>query len=204
MTARSWAVVALTGAALTARTGVAAAQEPTPTPAPTPSATPIPVPTPPPVGPAVGSTVIYVVTTTTTTVNAPITWVAAPITTNVTNSTETSGTTTNSSTGVPGAPAASSPAASGRLELDLTGCGRPGTSKLSARGKRVVEQAHLRVPLDATLVIRVNGRRVGTLQLAGAAPSDRGIPLRIQLGADGRLTVNRPSGRILRVRACNR
>ena len=186
MTARSLAVLALTGAAVAGRAGVAAAQQPAPTPTPTPS--PTPFPTPPPDVPAdPNGRYVITVTNTTTTVNAPITWVAAPITTNV----------SNAGTGTPeGAPITTAP-----LELNLTGCGRRRSAKLSSGGKPVSQSAQVRIPASATLLLRVNGRRVGSVQLVGGH-SRTGIPLRVRLGKRGRLTVSRPSGRILGVDAC--
>jgi hypothetical protein len=132
-----------------------------------------------------GGNVVYVitVTTTTTAVNAPITWVAAPITSNTTNTSPANG-------DAPAPAGLSGPARN--LELDLNGCGRS-----AAR----TQLARVRVPAGSRIVVRVNRRSVGTLELTGA--SRRGIPLRVRLGALGRLTVNRPSGRILSVDACD-
>jgi hypothetical protein len=198
MTAPPWVALALCATALAARTSVAEAQEPAPTPTPTATPTPLPVP-PPPLPPAPSGNVVYVVTVTTTNVNAPITWVAAPITTNVTNTSATTDTSSNVADPLADAPVSS------RLELDLTGCGRPRAAHLRARvGKRrrTVQRAYVRVPAGAMLVVRVNGRRVGVLRLAGTSLAARGVPLRFALSRTGRLTVDRPSGRILRVPAC--
>ena len=66
----------------------------------------------------------------------------------------------------------------------------------------MIQTARLRVPSDAQLVVRVNGKRVGNLQLDPGASKTRGIPLRVELAANGKLSVYRPAGRILRVQAC--
>jgi hypothetical protein len=221
MAALRWtAVAAITG--LLAGPAAASAQEPTPTPTatpvptptPTPLPSPVPVPVPPP--PAVAGTVIYIITVTTTTttteVNAPITWVAAPITSNTTNTSATNGTTatnvSNTTAGAPGSNGANGAdgangagATGGQTELSLRGCGRV-TSKRAARSRAAIQTARIRVPSDAQLVVHVNGKAVGNLQLDPGARKARGIPLRVKLAANGVLTVDRPSGRILRVQAC--
>jgi hypothetical protein len=66
----------------------------------------------------------------------------------------------------------------------------------------VVQTARIRVPSDAQLAVRVNGKNVGNLQLDPGVRKARGIPLRVELKANGMLNVYRPSGRILRVQAC--
>jgi hypothetical protein len=159
----------------------------------------------------VAGTVIYIITVTTTTtttaINAPITWIAAPITTNVSNANATTDTTANnvnSSTAgtTAGTPASNGAnAAGGQTELSLSGCGRRAKAR-SARGNAVIQTARIRVPSDAQLAVRVNGKSVGNLRLDPGARKARGIPLRVELAASGMLTVYRPSGRILRVQAC--
>jgi hypothetical protein len=121
------------------------------------------------------------VTTTTTAINAPITWVDAPI-------------TTSTNTGASTPPSDLSTSGSGRgarLEVNLTGCGKPAPA--------AAQRAQIRLPDSATLLVRVNGKRVGTIQLPAGR---RGVPLRLLLDAGGTLTVRRPSGGVLRVRAC--
>jgi hypothetical protein len=143
---------------------------------------------------------------TTTTTTAPITVVAAPITTNVNTSNTTNNSSSTSTSGV--APVAAAPAATvrrtastrrGRLELDLVGCGRR-----PVRSGRVTRtQTRLRLPLGTTLVVRVNGHRVGTLDLdGGRGAKARPLPLRVRLRPDGTLAVYRPSGRVLATQAC--
>jgi hypothetical protein len=209
MTALRWTAVAAVTGVLASHSGLAAAQEPVPTPTATPEPTPspLPVPVPLPVPPAVAGTVIYIITVTTTTtttaVNAPITWIAAPITTNVSNTSATNGTTannvTNSTAGAPASDGAG--AAGGQTELSLSGCSRRAAAR-AARGNAVVQTARIRVPSDAQVAVRVNGKAVGNLRLDPGARKPRGIPLRVELTAGGKLTVYRPSGRILRVQAC--
>jgi hypothetical protein len=210
-------MVAAVTSVLAGHAGHAAAQEPVPTPTatpvPTPSATPVPTPTPlpvpVPVPPVVAGTVVYIITVTTTTttteVNAPITWVAAPVTTNTTNTSATTGTTannvsnSNTTAGTPASDGAGGNA--GQTELSLRGCARPAGAR-AARRRAPIQTARIRVPSDAQLVVNVNGKPVGNLQLDSGARKTRGIPLRVQLAASGVLTVHRPSGRILRVQAC--
>jgi outer membrane biosynthesis protein TonB len=180
------------------------AATPTPTPTTTPTATPTPVVPFPTVTPVASGTTIYVmtVTTTTTEINAPITWVAAPITTTVSNTSATNGTTTNTVAGSGAVPPATlvrtGSGSAAKLEVDLSGCGATGRS---TKTKQQVspQRAQLRLPQSGTLVVRVNGKRVGSLQLPS---TERGVPLRIVLGHDGMLSVRRPSGSVLRVRAC--
>jgi hypothetical protein len=144
--------------------------------------------------PAVSGTTIYVitVTTTTTAINAPITWVAAPITSNVSNASTTGGTTTP-----PGSLEQSGAGKDAKLEVDLSGCGAPAQKTKSKSS----QHAQLRLPKSGTLLLRVNGKRVGRLQLPSTS---RGVPLRIVLGNDGMLTVRRPSGSVLHVQACTK
>jgi hypothetical protein len=189
----------MVAAVLTANVGPAVADEPATEPTPTPVAAPdstptpdpaeapTPEPTPTPVPPEDGQiNYITTVTTTTTTVNAPIIVVAAPITT-----------TNNTTTAAGGA------GANGALErfaLSLTGCGRGGSSSPVAQHDRV---AHVRLAENATLLVRVNGRRVATLRLPPTAQRrPRGVALRLRLAPDGMLTIHRPSGRVLAVQGC--
>lgn len=207
MPALRWAAAAAVAGILVGDVAVAAADPPpdasptltpttSPTPAPTASPTPapetpvLPFPTPPP---DPSGTTIYVmtVTTTTTAVNAPITWVAAPISTTVSN--------TSSNPAAPGSAGSLEQTGAGRnakLEVDLAGCG---ASSPAAKHKSP-QRAQLRLPQSGTLMLRVNGRRVGSLQLPSTS---RGVPLRIELGKDGMLSVRRPSGSVLHVRACS-
>jgi hypothetical protein len=194
MSALKWATALVVAGAVAAPAGVAAADDapaPSPTPTATPTPSPTPTPTPAPSIDGVGNgNMVYVitVTTTTTTVNAPITWVAAPITTTV--NTNSSSSNTNAATGT-----------GGRLELDITGCRK--TPARTLERPAVHQRSQLRVPGTATLLVRVNGRRVGTVQLAGAVATGKGVPLGVRLDAQGRLTIKRPSGRILQVQACS-
>jgi outer membrane biosynthesis protein TonB len=209
MPALMWAAAAAVAALLVGDAALASADPPPePTPSPTPTASPTPTPTPTPTEtpelpfptptPTPSGTTIYVitVTTTTTAINAPITWVAAPITTNVTNT--SSGTTNSSTVGGGGTtPATLSQRGSGRsakLEVNLTGCG--GALPKSTRRK---SSAALRLPQSGTLLLRVNGKKVGSIQLAS---SERGVPLRIMISKSGMLTVRRPSGSVLSLLAC--
>ena len=207
-----WTMMAAVTSLLAGHAGSAAAQEPVPTPTatpeptPTPTPTPLPVPVPPP--PAVAGTVIYIITVTTTTtttaINAPITWIAAPITTNVDNASTTNGTTdtnvTNTTAGTTPAGGTAN-ANSGQTELSLRGCTKRAGAR-AARKNAAIQTARIRVPSDAQLVVNVNGKSVGNLQVDSGARKPRGIPLRVKLAASGVLTVYRPSGRILRVQAC--
>jgi hypothetical protein len=187
MSALRWAAVPLVAGVLTGNVAVAAADEPppAPTPTPTPTATPDPTSTPTPESdatplPSETGSVVYLttVTTTTTIVNAPITVVAAPITTTINPTT--------------------SPTA--RLVLNLRGCGGPGGRSPTAPH---IERAHVRLARNASLVVRVNGRRVTTLRLPATAQRHaRGVALRLRLAPSGMLTIRRPSGRILAVQGC--
>jgi hypothetical protein len=202
MPALRWAAAAAVAAVLTGDVALASADPPpdatptaTPTPTPSPTATatpelPIPTPTPTPSG-----TTIYVVTVTTTTtaINAPITWVAAPITTNVNNASSTNGTTVGGGTSTPATLSQHGSGKKASLEVNLTGCGQS-----RSKSKRRTAAA-LRLPQSGKLTLRVNGKRIGSIQLAS---SERGVPLRIKLGRDGMLSVRRPSGSVLSVLAC--
>jgi hypothetical protein len=176
MSALRWAAVPLVVGVLTGNGAVAAADEPPPAPAPTPAATPEP-PNPehsPKPSTAEEGVVYTTVTTTTTIVNAPITVVAAPITTTI-------------NSGGNGARE--------RFVLNLTGCGRPTAPR--------VGRAQLRLARDASLVVRVNGRQVTTFRLPATAPRHaRGVALRLRLAPSGMLTIRRPSGRVLAVQGC--
>jgi hypothetical protein len=174
---------------------------------------PTPVPTVVPVTPVLpgipatptdGAWNVYVVTitttVTTTTVTAPITVIAAPVTTTTTsNNSNTTNTNSSSSTTAAGAPAtkpATSVTATGKraeLNINLQGCTAKGTPGRS--------RAQLRLPRGTTLVVRVNGHRVGTLELDSA--KRRTLPLRLRLRQDGTLTVRRPSGRVLAIQGCS-
>jgi hypothetical protein len=200
MSALRWAAVPVIAGALSGSVAVAAANEPppapTPTPTPTPTtplaspdptvapepgASPTPEPTPTPDPPATGTgTVVYLTTVTTTTtttnVNAPITVVAAPITTTLNNKT--------------------APAARERFVMYLTGCGRPGQSAQDR-----VRYQRVRLGSNATLVVKVNGKPVAMLQVPANARRG-GQRLRLRLARNGRLTIRRPSGRILAVQGC--
>jgi hypothetical protein len=174
---------------------VAAADEPAPTPAPTPTPTPsasdptaIAVPEATPIPPVTGTNVYITTTTTTTTiVNAPITVVAAPITTKTNNS--TSGGTDGQAAGQ-------------RIVMDLTGCGEGDRPSQLATSHRV-RRAQVRLAPNATLIIRVNGKRVTSLRLPSpASRRARGVALRLSLARDGMLTIRRPSGLVAAVQAC--
>ena len=196
MSALRWAAVPVIAGALTGSVAVAAANEPPPAPTPTPTPTPTtpvaspdpsttpepaesPTPEPTP-DPAATGTVVYLTTVTTTTtttnVNAPITVVAAPITTTLNNKT--------------------APAARERFVMYLTGCGRPGQS-----AKDRVRYQRVRLGSNATLVVKVNRKPVATLQVPANARRG-GQMLRLRLAPNGRLTIRRPSGRILAVQGC--
>jgi hypothetical protein len=203
MSALKWATALVVAGAVAAPAGVAAADDdpaPTPTATPTatatPSPTPTPTPTPTPAAPIDGvgnGNTVYVITVTTTTVNAPITWVAAPITTTVNNNSNSSSSNNTSNN-------SSSTGSNGRLELNLTGCTKTAPKAAKLR-KAAHQKSQLRVPGQATLLVRVNGHRVGTVQLAGVTKG-KGVPLNVRLDTNGRLTIKRPSGRILQVQAC--
>jgi hypothetical protein len=217
MSALRWAAVPVIAGVLTSNAALASAQGspppavPAPAPAAAPTTDPSPAPTtdpsatpaPPVSTPAGGGedhptddngdhhdgsapgTVYYVTTTTTTTttnVNAPITVVTAPISTTL---------------------GASNPArAAGRLVLNLGSCAR---RRPLARTYRV-RRARVRLARNATLVVRLNGRRVAALRVPSAARRrhrPRGVALRVHLAPNGMLTIRRPSGRIMAVQGCN-
>jgi hypothetical protein len=93
--------------------------------------------------------------------------------------------------------------------VDLKGCTGPARrakgAKRATRPRAVVRRkAQVRLPPQTTLVVRVNGKRVGTLQLdGGRGANPKPLPLRLQLRADGTLTVRRPSGRVLLTQGCS-
>ena len=213
MSALKWGTALVVAGAVAAPAGVALADDdpapsPTPTPTPTPTVipTPTPSPIPPPNGPIDGvgnGNTVYVitVTTTTTTVNAPITWVAAPITTTVNNTSSSSNSSSSSNNSNSTSNANRAPGTGGRLELNITGCRKPSAKHVKAPAGR--QRSQLRVPGSATLLVRVNGHPVSTVQLAGTVATGKGVPLNVRLDSKGRLTIKRPSGRILQVQACN-
>jgi hypothetical protein len=217
MPARLWAVATAAAALIAAQAVPAGADPDTPDPTPTPTPTVTPTPTPSPTAsptptpipgfpdlPDFANSVIYVVTVTTTvtttTTTAPITVVAAPITTttttnNNTNSTSTSNASTQSSTAAANVDATKGKPAN--LEINLRGCKRK-------KVRLVGSKTQLRLPRGTSLVLRVNGRRVGVLDLNGDRdPKAKPLPLRIQLRADGRLSVYRPSGKVLQIQGCS-
>jgi hypothetical protein len=229
MPALRWAAAAAVAGVLAGDVALASADPPpdaTPTPTPTPTVTPTPTPTPtatpaptatptptpglpfptpglpfPTPTPLPSGTTIYVitVTTTTTAINAPITWVAAPITTTVSNTSSTNGTTSNVVAGSGAPPASLSQRGAGKdakLEVNLSGCNRSGGKSKAARKNA---SAQLRLPKSGTLLLRVNGKKVGSIQLGAG---ERGVPLRVVLQPSGMLTVRRPSGSVLSVLAC--
>jgi hypothetical protein len=173
MSALRWAAaVPVIVGVLMGNVALAAADEPAPTPTPIP--TPAEEPTP---GPTTPVTYVTTITTTTTTVNAPITVVAAPITTTINNATG---------------------GGSRRLVLYLSGCGRSPIGQRD-RGRK----AHVRLAPNATLLVRVNGRRVASLRLPSSTQRHpRGVALRLRLAPNGTLTIRRPSGRVMAVQGC--
>jgi hypothetical protein len=198
MLVRPWAAVTAATALLAVHTATAAATDQT-----DPQPTPTPVPGLPDLPDTAGS-VIYVVTVTTTvtttTTTAPITVVAAPITTTVNNNSTTNNSSSNTS-----APAAAAPAdddeterREGRMEINLRGC------RKTAKGHRFARmQTQVRLPRGMQLVLRVNGRQVGVLDLAPGDEKSKSIPLRIKVRRDGRLSIWRPSGRVLATQGCS-
>lgn len=190
MSALTWAAIPVIAGVLTTHAAPAAANDPAPPPPPAPTPAPAATdPTPEPATPATPepepapNAPMYVttITTTTTTINAPIIVVAAPITTNL-NTTTTSG--------PDGRPLRE------RVMIDLTGCGRPATP---AEPRDPDGTARVRLARDATLVVRVNRKPVATLRLPSNA---RHRALRLRLAPDGRLSIHRPSGRVLAVQGC--
>src|SRR5262245_16002662 len=134
MSAFKWATALVVAGAVAAPAMAMADDDPAPSPTPAPTATPTPTPTPaPPIDGLGNGNTVYVitVTTTTTTVNAPITWVAAPIDTTVNNSSP------------------SEHAATPRLELNITGCRRSKPLKRATH-----QRSQLRAPGEATLLVR--------------------------------------------------
>jgi hypothetical protein len=200
MPVRPWAAATAAAALLAVHTATAAATDTVDTdPPPTPTPAPTPVPGLPELPDTAGS-VIYVVTVTTTitttTTTAPITVVAAPITTTVNNNTANT-TNTSSSTSTPAAaPAEDAETSHGRMEINLRGCRR------TAKGDRFARmQTQVRLPRGTQLVVRVNGRQVGVLDLGGDRKG-KPIPLRIKVRRDGMLSIWRPSGRVLATQGC--
>jgi hypothetical protein len=222
MTALRWAAAPLLVGALASNAAAAAAQAPapaptpTPTPAPTAAVDPAPAPAADPapapdsvLTPAVpdvvtGGTVVYVttVTTTTTILNAPLTVIAAPVTTtlNTTNSTSNSTSSNSSRSDTTGAANRDAAPARPRLVMNLTGCGRPAGGSRPAQARRA-RRAHVRLAAEATLVVRVNGERVTAIRLPAGARHPR-VSLRLRLAPSGMLTIRRPSGRVLAVQGC--
>jgi hypothetical protein len=191
MSALRWAAVPLVVGVLTGNVASAAADEPPAAPAPTPAETPDPTPTaestPAPFPPVTDSVVYITTTTTTTIVNAPITVVAAPITT-------TNNTTSDAGGAVNGALE--------RFVMNLTGCGAAGGRSPTGQHDRD-GRAQVRLRQNASLVVRVNGRRVTTLRLPSTGRRHpRGVALRLRLAPSGMLTIRRPSGRVLAVQGC--
>jgi hypothetical protein len=203
MPVRTWAAATAAAALLAAHTATAAATDNVET-DPPPTPTPTPVPGLPEL-PDVAGSVIYVVTVTTTitttTVTAPITVVAAPITTTVNNTDNTTNNSTSTSTqAAPGAEGAEATRSRGRMEVNLRGCRRRGAA--GARFGRM--QTQMRLPRGTQLVVRVNGRQVGVLDLdAGRDATAKPIPLRITVRRDGMLSIWRPSGRLLATQGCS-
>ena len=192
MSALTWAAIPVIAGVLTTHAAPAAANDPAPPP--TPAPTPAPVATDPTPEPATPDTpdpepasnapmYVTTITTTTTTINAPIIVVAAPITTTLNTSTSTP----NATSGKP---------LRERVMIDLTGCGRPATP---AEPGDTDGTARVRLARDATLVVRVNRKPVATLRLPSNA---RHRALRLRLAPDGRLSIRRPSGRVLAVQGC--
>jgi outer membrane biosynthesis protein TonB len=201
-------------AAATPTPAPAADPTPTLTPTPVPGLDPTPTPIPTPIPSVVTGTVIYVttITTTTTIVSAPITVIAAPITTtiNTTTSNASNSTSSNSSTDSASSNSASSNTSAGtnrepaaeRFVINLKGCGAAGGGSPTAARTRV-RRAKLHLARNASLVVRVNGRRVTTLHLPSTTQRHpRGVALRLRLSASGMLTIRRPSGSVLAVQGC--
>jgi hypothetical protein len=181
MTRRRWAALPVIVGVLTGNVALAAADVSPATPAPTPSPTPGPTTAPVPSENGPGN-YVTTVTTTTTIINAPVTVVAAPISTTINN-----------------LPAGWTPAGSAeRFVINLRGCGR---SALPTGGR--ARRANIRLGRNASLVVRVNGRRVTALRLPEPSRRHRrGVALRLRLAPSGMLTIRRPSGRILTVQGC--
>jgi hypothetical protein len=191
MSALRWAAVPVLAGVLSSHAALASAQEPPPVPVATP--TPAQAPAPGADQPADGdeehhdapSTVYYVTTTTTTTttnVNAPVTVVTAPI-------------------GDPVGGTFDRPAA-GRLVVNLGRCARRTPLRPSFR----VRRARVRLAENATLVVRLNGRRVASLRVPSAPRfrrRARPVALRVHLAPNGMLTIRRPSGRLMTMQGCS-
>jgi hypothetical protein len=203
MPVRPWAAATAAAALLAVHTATAAANDtdPPPTPTPTPTATPPGLPE----LPDVAGSVIYVVTVTTTvtttTVTAPITVVAAPITTTVNNTANTTNSSTSATSNQAAAPAdGAEETRRATMRINLRGCRRRGAK----RARFAPMRAHVRLPRGTRLVVRVNGRQVGELDLdAGRDATAKPIPLRIAVRRDGMLSIHRPSGRVLATQGCS-
>jgi hypothetical protein len=206
MPVRPWAAATAAAALLVAHTATAAATDTVgtdPSPTPTPTATPV-VPGLPDL-PDVAGSVIYVVTVTTTitttTVTAPITVIAAPVTTtvnNATSNTTNNSTSSNTQAAIP-APSDATERSRGRMEINLRGC-RSGAA--ADRFARV--QTQVRLPRGTQLVVRVNGRQAGVVNLSpGRTATAKPVPLRIRVQRDGTLSISRPSGRVLTTQGCS-
>jgi hypothetical protein len=86
------------------------------------------------------------------------------------------------------------------MEINLRGCRRT----RAARARVTRSQTTLRLPRGTRLVLRVNGRQVGVLNLDGGRDATaKPLPLRINLRRDGTLAVWRPSGRVLATQGCS-
>ena len=183
MSGRRWAALPVIVGVLTGNVALAAAD-----------VSPAPSPTPEPTDPApaaetpLGNYYVTTVTTTTTIINAPITVITAPIST-----------TMDTVRNLPGALDRGGIAARERFVINLSGCGRQGRPAL-----RRARRANIRLARNASLVVRVNGKRVTALRLPdGSRRHRRGVALRVRLAPNGMLTIRRPSGRILSVQGCS-
>lgn len=191
MSGRRWAALPVIVGVLTGNVALAAADVSPATPAPTPSPTPEPTTAPVPPDTALGNYYVTTVTTTTTIINAPITVVTAPISTTVNTLPNLPGALGRGGIGNP-------IGARERFVINLSGCGRQ-ARPTPGRARR----ANIRLGRNASLVVRVNGKRVTALRLpAGSQRHRRGTALRLRLAANGMLTIRRPSGRILSVQGC--
>jgi cytoskeletal protein RodZ len=195
MSAIRWAALPVIAGVLSGPVAVAAADEPAPTPTPTPTTTPspsaTPSPTPTPTTNTAGESIVYITTITTTVtttiVNAPITVIAAPVTTTINHPTNGSG---HHDAG----------RARRRVVLNLSGCGQ---APLSAAAPRR-GQARVRLARNAVLLVRVNGKQVTAVRPPSAEAGDhsRRVPLRLRVAPNGILTIRRPSGHVMSVRGC--
>jgi hypothetical protein len=189
MFGRRWAALPVIVGVLTGNVALAAADVSPATPVPTPSPTPEP-PTAPTTSETGPGGYVTTVTTTTTIVNAPITVIAAPVTTTI-----------NRIRNGPGGAGWTPVGARERFVINLTGCGEGGPRSLPGRAR--VRRANVRLGRNASLVVRVNGRRVTALRLpAGQRRRGRGVALRLRLAPNGTLTIRRPSGRVMAVQGC--